>query len=120
MKQITEQNGIVEINYEHRVEDNFDSSAHALFHLVRVAQIRHPDLPRHLTLKIDGHVLPSGAFDPDTFELQREFANGFLLQYLTKLVCPLYDDVNPHAQLNTVPDALKLFEPKVPVLAPQG
>jgi hypothetical protein len=94
--------------------EGFGVAAQALFELVRSAQEKYPDKPRLLFLDIDGHRNNEGGFDPDMYELQKEFLLGFLGKYLTEISCPLVRIKNNKPQDNDVPESLAIDEqPKV-------
>lgn len=69
--------------------ENFETSAQILFKLVKEAQMKFPNKERILFLDIEGHRNSDGGFDPDMFELIKDFSLGFLMAYLTELHTPL-------------------------------
>ncbi|MES2660665.1 MAG: HNH endonuclease signature motif containing protein [Verrucomicrobiota bacterium] len=89
-------------------EEDFTSSAQHILALIQAAQKSHPNHPRYFFLDIEGHRTESGAFDNDTFELQRHFLLGFASRYLTGLNMPLIHIRNNKAQINTIPDLLEI------------
>lgn len=95
----------------HRVfkQEKFEKAAADIFKLVRAAQEKFPNGPRHLYLDIDGHKNRKGGFDEDMYELQRHFILGFLFPFLTEVHCPLYDVKNPNTQRNDLPDELDIY-----------
>lgn len=90
-----------------RKHENFDHAANVLFELVKDAQAKHPGKERHLYLDIEGHKNKSGGFDPDMFELQKEYVLGFLGVWLSKISTPLYQIKNPN-QSNDIPDEIHI------------
>lgn len=93
-------------------EDDFDDAAHDLFVLLKEAQERFPDWPRVLYLDINGHLDAEGRFEPDFVELQQEFLIQAMGRFFTALAMPLVNVVNPEAQHNDLPDALRLKRPE--------
>lgn len=69
-------------------DEGFEHAASALVEMVYQAQKQFPGEPRILCLDVEGHTNADG-FDADMFELQQEFAMGFLLSYLSELHTPL-------------------------------
>lgn len=86
--------------------EGFEETAQILFNLVREAQKKHPGEKRALYIDIEGHRNPSGGFDRDMLELQKEYICGFLLPYLTEVHIPLVKAENSSAQNNNLPDML--------------
>ena len=90
--------------------EGFEESAHALFALVRRAQAVRPGKRRRLFLDIEGHRTPSGGFDADMVELQREFLVGVLAPFLAEVHCPLVTLTGRQAQDDNLPDELIIRE----------
>lgn len=91
-------------------EEDFSTSAHHIFALIRAAQEKEPNKRRHLFLDIEGHRTEKGAFDHDMFELQRHFLLGFMLKYLSEVHMPLIDVQSNKAQANDIPKSLDIME----------
>jgi hypothetical protein len=91
-------------------EEDFSTAAEHIVRLIAAAQDEAPNAPRHLFLYVEGHRNANGAFDRDMFELQRHFLLGFLMQYLTELSMPLMVARNKKAQINSVPESLKVHK----------
>jgi hypothetical protein len=91
----------------HRVtpEDTFEVAAQMLFDLVLKAEAEFPGKPRSLYLDVDGHRNDAGGFDPDMFELLKDFLLGYLVQYLSEVRTPLYRATNPK-QVDDLPEDL--------------
>jgi hypothetical protein len=94
----------------HRVfaEEDFEDAAHALFDLVAYTQRTFPGTKRQLFLDIDGHRTPTGAFDEDMFELQRDFLLGYLLPFLAEVHMPLVRVENTNPQRDDLPGELHI------------
>lgn len=96
----------------HRVtpEDTFDVAAQMLFDLVLKAEADFPGQPRSLYLDVDGHRNAAGGFDPDMFELQKDFLIGHLIRYLSEVRTPMYHLTNPN-QVDDLPEDLVIATP---------
>lgn len=96
----------------HRVtpEDTFEVTAQMLFDLLLKAVAAHPGQPRSLYLDIEGHRNDAGGFDPDMFELQKDFLIGHLGEYLSEIRTPLYHVKNPN-QVDDLPEDLVIATP---------
>lgn len=103
-----EENKLLAIYHRVMSHEPFEAVAPDLFQLVVETQKRSPNQKRALYLDIDGHRLSGGAFDDDMFELMKDFLMGFLLQFLSKISCPLYEISNP-AQIDEIPEELKII-----------
>lgn len=92
----------------HRVEkhEDFYVAAKRIFDLIKSSQQNHMNISRILYLDIDGHRNALGDFDPDMYELQKDYLLGFLLPYLTEVTMPLMRVKNPRPQLNDLPDTI--------------
>ncbi len=88
--------------------DTFEGAAQQLFALIQEAQGQLPDWPRVLYLDIEGHRDAQGRFEPDFVELQQEFLIAALGRFLTALDLPLLSVLNPEAQQNDLPEALRI------------
>nr|WP_275444531.1 HNH endonuclease [Paenibacillus sp. ACRRX] len=97
---------IYHVVYEH---EDFDTSASILVKLLQNAQKHNPHQKRYLYLDIEGHKNSNGGFDHDMFELQKDFALGFLMQYFTKISMPLVCVKNNKLQRNDVPQNFEIF-----------
>ncbi|WP_043891123.1 HNH endonuclease [Paenibacillus sp. Aloe-11] len=97
---------IYHVVYEH---EDFDTSANIIVKLLQNAQKQSPNQKRYLYLDIEGHKNSKGGFDHDMFELQKDFALGFLMQYFTKISMPLVGVKNNRLQRNDVPQEFKIF-----------
>lgn len=93
-------------------EDDFLTSAEAVFARLREAQERFPNADRILYIDIEGHKGQSAGFDGDMFEFQQEFLQGALGPYLTALATPLQSLFNPREQQNDLPDSLQIGPPR--------
>ena len=67
-------------------------------------------IKRALFLEIDGHRNSNGGFDDDMLELQSNFMQEFLLQFVTRVVTPLAEFENPKPQNNEIPAELHLIQ----------
>jgi hypothetical protein len=88
--------------------EGFEEAAQTLFTLVREAQARFPNQRRSLFLDIEGHRNEQDGFDPDMFELQKDFLIGFLGRFLSEIHSPLINVTNPKDQENGIPDQLDI------------
>ena len=95
----------------HRVlaHEDFDQTAHILLQLLTNAQRQFPGAKRSLFLEIDGHRNSNGGFDDDMLELQSNFMQEFLLQFVTRVVTPLAEFQNTKPQNNVIPEELNLI-----------
>lgn len=102
--------GLDQVSIYHIVkpEDTFDASASAVFSLVIEAQKRFPGRDRVIYLDIEGHKGNAAGFDPDFFEFQQEFLQGFVGPFVRALAMPLLSVVNPNEQRNDLPDKLEI------------
>lgn len=92
--------------YKH---EDFTESANILVKLLQNAQSQFPNQKRFLYLDIEDHRNNSGGFDHDMFELQTDFALGFLMQFLTTIHMPLGSVNNNKLQSNDVPKEFEVF-----------
>lgn len=97
----------------HRVmrRENFEKAAKDLFDLLRIAQVKSPNINRILYVDIDDHKNSKGGFDHDMFELQQDFGVGFLGKFFSEVHFPLIDFINPNPQCNDIPADLSIFSP---------
>lgn len=98
--------GAVAILHLMEAGDDFDDTADILFQLVRQAVREHPGRPRWLYLDIEGHRNSAGGFDADSYEIQKEFAIGFLGRWLTRICTPLVEVVTAGVQHEDLPEHL--------------
>ena len=98
----------------HRImrRETFEKAAKDLFELLKVAQIKTPNIERVLYVDIDGHKNSQGGYDRDMLELQKEFGIGFLGKYFTEVHFPLIEFKNPNPQCNDIPKGLEIFSPE--------
>jgi hypothetical protein len=90
-------------------EESFHDAAHALFDLVAHTQRTFPGTMRQLSLDIEGHRTPTGAFAENMFELQKDFLLGFLMPFLTEIHMPLAGVRNPNPQREDLPNELRIY-----------
>lgn len=97
----------------HRVmrHENFEKAAKDLFDLLKLSQIKSPNVDRVLYVDIDGHINAAGGYDHDMFELQKEFGVSFLGKFFAEVHFPLIHFINPNPQCNNVPKKLEIFSP---------
>lgn len=91
-------------------DDDFKTSAAHVFSLIQEAQKREPNKRRVLYLDIEGHRQTNGAFDGDSFELQRHFILGLMFQWLAEVHLPLLAVRNPKQQRNDIPDKVEILD----------
>lgn len=77
----------IAIYYDMKATDTFEVTADRLYKMVRETAEKHPGVPRHLYLDIEGH-RQLGAFDLDAWEVQH-FVIDFLGTWLTGISTPL-------------------------------
>ena len=96
---------IYHVVYRH---EKFEVSADILFKLLKNAQMQFPNKKRFFYIDIEGHRNHAGGCDEDMFELQKDFALGFLMKFITEIHMPLgcYKNNN---QSNEIPDTLKIL-----------
>ncbi len=99
-----------QVNIYHVVapDDDFGTAANAVFDMLKRAQAEHPDQRRVLYVDIEGHTGSSSGFEPDFFEFQQEFLQGFLGPFFSALDMPLQSVFNPNPQRNDVPDLIDI------------
>ncbi len=100
--------GVVHILQVVSPDDDFATAANAAFALVKDAQEQHPDQARVFYVEINGHTGPSSGYEPDFFEFQQEFLQGFLGPFLTAIATPLQSLYNPNEQRNDLPDLIDI------------
>lgn len=95
----------------HRImrRENFEKAAKDLFNLLKTAHVKCPDMDRVLYVDIDGHKNPSGGYDRDMLELQKDFGLGFLGKFFSEIHFPLIDVMNSHPQCNDIPEKLEIL-----------
>jgi hypothetical protein len=91
-----------------RPEHDFTQATQNVFALIRDAQKQYPNQPRVLYVEIEGHTGTSSGFDPDFFEFQQEFLQGFLGPFLSAVATPLQSLYNPNPQRNDLPDLIEI------------
>ena len=101
----------VAIYHDMKVYENFERSALRIFECIRSSQAHSPGAPRRLYIDIQGHRNEAGGYDRDAFELMKDYALGFLMNYLTEIKTPLYSARNPGKQCNDIPDNLRIGHP---------
>ena len=89
-------------------EDDFIKAAQDVFALLKESQEKYPECTRVLYLDIEGHRGDIKGFDPDFFEFQQEFLQGYLGPFFQALDTPLSSVFNPNDQRNDVPDQLDI------------
>ena len=90
-------------------EDTFDAAASEAVDLLREAERRFPGWPRVYYLDVAGHRGEAAGFDPDFYEFQQEFFFSVLAPFISAAELPMTGGiVNPEAQRNDVPDALRI------------
>lgn len=104
----------VHILYVAGPDAGFEQAAMEAFSLIKEAQQRFPDRRRVFYLEIEGHEGTSSGFDPDFFEFQQEFLQGFLGPFLSGLDMPLQSLFNPNPQRNDLPDKIDFGPPQNP------
>jgi hypothetical protein len=97
-------NGIA-LYHEMRADEDFETTAHHLFQLVRNAARQFPGKPRMLYLDVEGHRNEAGGYDRDALELFRGFVIGYLGQFLTGIPTIGGYAKNPN-QREDIPDCL--------------
>ncbi|MCR9142135.1 MAG: hypothetical protein NXI24_07770 [bacterium] len=100
--------GVVHILQVVSPDDDFATAANAAFALVREAQAKHPGQSRVFYVDIHGHTGPSSGYEPDFFEFQQEFLQGFLGPFLTAIATPLQSLYNPNPQRDDLPDLIDI------------
>jgi hypothetical protein len=105
--------GGVAIYHKVRADEGFEASAETLFGMIREAQAISPGKRRILYLDIEGHRNTVGGFDGDMLELQKEFAMGFLAEFLSELRLPLFRVTRTTPQNNDIPEALMITPAKL-------
>ncbi len=98
---------IYHVVYEH---EDFQTSATTLFKLLQNAQRQFPNQKRYLYLDIEGHRNEQGGYDHDMFELQTEFALGFLMNFFTKMHLPMAVVRNKKLQSNDLPEEFCILD----------
>ncbi|KOP65560.1 HNH endonuclease [Bacillus sp. FJAT-18019] len=98
--------GIYHLVYEH---EDFETSATILMKLLTNVQKDSPNQKRYLYLDIEGHKNSLGGYDHDMFELQNDFALGYLLQFFTRIHMPLISVENNKLQRNDVPEEFEIY-----------
>ncbi len=101
----------VAIYHDMKVFENFERSALRIFGSVKQAEKVSPGAPRFLYIDIQGHRNSAGGYDDDALELIKDFALGFLGDYLTEIHTPLLSIRNPAKQNNDIPDELEIDYP---------
>ncbi|WP_329401755.1 hypothetical protein [Streptomyces melanogenes] len=101
----------VAIYHDMKVYENFERCAIRIFECIKKAEKVSPGSPRFLYIDIQGHRNEAGGFDHDAYELIKDFALGFLGDYLTEIHTPLYHVRNPGKQRNDIPDVLRIGHP---------
>ncbi|WP_245769197.1 HNH endonuclease [Streptomyces indicus] len=101
----------VAIYHDMKVYENFERCAIRIFECIKQAEKSSPGAPRSLYIDIQGHRNEAGGFDHDAFELIKDFALGFLGDYLTEIHTPLYHVRNPGKQRNDIPEVLQINHP---------
>ncbi|MED4954761.1 HNH endonuclease [Paenibacillus macerans] len=97
---------IYHLVYEH---EDFETTATILVKLLQKVQKDSPNHKRYLYIDIEGHKNNSGGYDHDMFELQKDFALGFLLQFFTRIHMPLISVENNKLQRNDVPEEFEIY-----------
>ncbi|RRJ66070.1 HNH endonuclease [Paenibacillus oralis] len=97
---------IYHLVYEH---EDFEATATILMKLLQKVQKDSPNQKRYLYIDIEGHKNNSGGYDHDMFELQKDFALGFLLQFFTRIHTPLISVENNKLQRNDVPEEFEIY-----------
>ncbi|KAF6585926.1 HNH endonuclease [Paenibacillus sp. EKM211P] len=97
---------IYHLVYEH---EDFETTATILVKLLQNAQKQFPNQKRYLYMDIEGHKNNMGGYDHDMFELQSDFALGFLMQFFTRIHIPLIGVKNSKLQRNDVPQEFKIY-----------
>lgn len=97
---------IYHLVYEH---EDFETTATILVKLLQKVQKDSPNQKRYLYINIEGHKNNSGGYDHDMFELQKDFALGFLLQFFTRIHMPLISVENNKLQRNDVPEEFEIY-----------
>lgn len=92
--------------YDH---EGFEITATILVKLLQNTQRQFANQKRYLFLDIEGHRNDLGGYDYDMFELQKDFALGFLMQYFTKIHMPLIGIKNNKFQRNDVPQEFEIY-----------
>ena len=108
LRVITQDSDAVALYHVMKAREDFETTAQALFEIVRYAITEFPGRKRLLYLDIEEHRNPAGGFDRDAYEIQQEFLIGFLAPYLSELHLPLGTIVNPKVPLDDIPDALRI------------
>lgn len=90
-------------------EENFERAAREIFDLIVHTIKFFPNAKRSLYLDIEGHRTPTGAFDDDMFELQKDFLLGFLMPFLAELHTPLVHVENRKPQRADLPEELHIY-----------
>ncbi|MFE5622482.1 HNH endonuclease signature motif containing protein [Streptomyces virginiae] len=101
----------VAIYHDMKVYENFERCAIRIFECIKQAEKGSPGAPRSLYIDIQGHRNEAGGFDHDALELIKDFALGFLGDYLTEIHTPLYHVRNPGKQRNDIPEVLQINHP---------
>ena len=96
----------------HSVKEHtkLEEAAQAIFEIVQKAEKEHPGKPRILILEIEGHRTEKNTFDTEMFNLQKNFIQKMMLQYLSEARMPLIDLKNKNKQRSDLPTGIK-FEP---------
>ncbi|MEV5676340.1 HNH endonuclease [Streptomyces sp. NPDC052179] len=101
----------VAIYHDMKVYENFERSALRIFECVKQAEKASPGAPRFLYIDVQGHRNEAGGYDHDAFELIKDFALGYLGDYLTEISTPLMCVRNPRKQRNDLPHILQITHP---------
>ena len=88
---------------------NISKIKRQLFDLLKLSQIKSPNVDRVLYVDIDGHKNTEGGYDNDMYELQKEFGISFLGKFFSEVYFPLIHFINPNPQCNNVPKKLEIF-----------
>jgi len=93
------------------VYENFERCTQRMFQVIKRAQEQFPGKPRHLLLRVQGHLNDEGGFDRDAWEVIKHFVGGFLMPYLTSASTPIAGLENRKGQRNDLPDLLNVIYP---------
>ena len=89
-------------------EATFEAAATDAVDLLREAERRFPGWPRVYYLDVAGHRGDAAGFDADFYEFQQEFFFSVVAPFISAAELPMTGGiVNPEAQRNDVPDALR-------------
>ena len=103
-----------EIAIYHMVKPNedFAKATMDIYRLLKNAQAQHPNRPRTLYVDVEGHKTPSGEYNDNAFEFQKNVVIGFLLKFFTKVHLSLISLENTDPQCNDIPDNLVVLMPE--------